>query len=442
MSTKAYGSIGSVENGSNDADSLRLDASRERLILFRRVLIGVGLTALVGILGTAAITGDGGRSRGTIMATVLSTTASVYNITASNEYGGQPAAVANGLYLLEHQIVEPYRSTTLVVSSTKDSSTVEDWVWKIRNMKTGVIENDLAGSSVAHVFKCRGGDLFQVEVVSESLGLTVKSNFRSKYVRRELRDLKDHDAEAYLEALHTVYTVREDVGRSLYGNDFTPHHWFSRWHLGSDSMSSPWHGAPSFFGAHAYLGSKMERALQSIKPSVALHYWDFTIDAHMTETGELDSWADSFFWSSNWFGPMDSESRDDTLKRIKGRFHDVTIERNASDNFRISEQPTNSYGLITSPWNNNPAVYSTRSFSVCGISTRKMPIPGCDELKVSIANLTDMATFRFVTDTILHAQFHKVESACCLPAHLSYYNPPSLHLYRRCLEERGSVRSI
>lgn len=67
----------------------------------------------------------------------------------------------------------------------------------------------------------------------------------------------------------------------LYGSDFKSSHWFGRWHLGAHTFNSPYHGQPSFFPSHSYLGHMFERSLQSVDKSLALHYWDYTIDAEL-----------------------------------------------------------------------------------------------------------------------------------------------------------------
>jgi hypothetical protein len=334
-------------------------------------------------------------------AVVVAAASSDKTIQVWNSYGGQPTSFDEGIYSFgAEQIVEPYRTTTLSVG---DSTGADDWTWTVKNVDTGKSKTlDTTGSSVREVFKSRGGELFEVTATSSKLSDTRTLSARSKFVRRELRSLSNEDANDYLEALQHVYTTTQEDGHAAYGDEFTSYDWFQRWHLGSRSLLSPFHSNPAFFTSHAYLGSKMERSLQSIKPKVALHYWDFTIDS------EMDHWEESSLWSKNWFGPASDSSTDDTLKRVEGRFRDISLMRNVSfdlDAKRWHGHTVNSYGLVTSPWNNNPATYLTRSFSVCGLSTTTMKLPGCAELLPAFTK-TDMADFHAIVEYTVHLQFH------------------------------------
>ena len=95
--------------------------------------------------------------------------------------------------------------------------------------------------------------------------------------------------------------------------------------------------------------------LQSVEPSVALHYWDFTIDAEEFGTSAR---TETFFFSDGFFGPLEPEDdAANTDKRITGRFGDVTVLRVDSAE---AEEARNSYGIITNSMNNNPSLYLTR----------------------------------------------------------------------------------
>ena len=41
---------------------------------------------------------------------------------------------------------------------------------------------------------------------------------------------------------------------------------------------TPWHNGKVFFTSHAAFALEMEQSLQAIAPSIALPYWDYTID--------------------------------------------------------------------------------------------------------------------------------------------------------------------
>ena len=67
----------------------------------------------------------------------------------------------------------------------------------------------------------------------------------------------------------------------------------------------------------------------------------------------------------------------------------------------------NSYCLLTEYGNNNPSQYLTRSFSLCGMSTKHMKIPGCTELMGSF-NQTNMTDFHTYTEYFLHVDLHSI----------------------------------
>jgi len=192
-------------------------------------------------------------------------------------------------------------------------------------------------------------------------------------------------------------------GRALYGPAFKSGHWFTRWHLGSKSKNSPFHGAPSFLTVHAYLGSQFERSLQSVDPRVAAHYWDVWADSDT-------SWASSFFWDENWFGPLDGKQPGD-LHGLSGRFENTTIMRNlsaGSKHYEFNFNAThNSYGLVTEPFNNNPSLFVTRSPSFCGASTKNYSLPGCYVLR-GCFGADNMIDFHSGIEDDLHSDIHQI----------------------------------
>lgn len=309
--------------------------------------------------------------------------------TVENSYGGPVTSVKAGFFG-DWMVVEPHRTTILTLKSGGSASS---WSWVIeRGSVDGPPGSKVSSStttsspSLEYTFTDAGRPYTVSSTFQSVDGLTTHTiNVICKYVRREMRQLNHEDAEAYMQAVKIMYTTELEEGRALYGENFKSAHWFTRWHLGSNSNNSPIHSAPSFFTGHAYLAMQFERSLQSINPSVAAHYYDVWNDFD-------DEWSSSFFWDSNWFGPLNEalESSGGNEHRVHGRFHNVTIMRNrtmsSSHNMFGLNQSTNSYGLITEPYNNNPSTYLERSPQICGVPTTKTKLQGCHVLR---SNLND-----------------------------------------------------
>lgn len=324
-------------------------------------------------------------------------------IQITNSYGEQPRALTSGMYPWSTSIVEPYRNTTFTLVG---GNQVQSWNWEIIDLQTGqkvaVDTARISYNKVEFTVEKEGGLLFEVVAMSDNTGnhkTIVKEPFVTKWVRRELRKLNAKDQQEYLDALVVIYTTRTREGRVLYGNNFISATWLIRWHLGAKGYNSPYHGAPSFFTAHTYFASKFEMSMQSINPSLAMHYWDFTIDAE--EFAPPKSWDQSFFFSEDWFGPETNTS--DTEKRVPGRFHDVKLLRNAT---KGGDSKKNSYGLMTEMFNNNPSEYLTRTFSICGLRTTRSQFSDCTVLKGTFTEFQSMTDFHTYTEFNLHIRFH------------------------------------
>lgn len=363
------------------------------------------LASLV-VLAVFAANRDGNRPQANLRETEDNFESASIQIT--NSYGGQPDAITSGMYPWSTSVVEPYRSTTFTLIGGTSS---QSWNWRVVDLQTDEVlslaTERIDATQVEFTMEKPGGFLFEVVATSydvDNQKTVVKEPFVTKYVRRELRNLDSTDREEYLGALLIMYTTRMREGRELYGDEFISSDYFTRWHLGAKGDQSPYHGAPSFFTAHAYFASLMERSLQSISPSLAMHYWDFTIDAE--EFAPPKSWDQSFLFSENWFGPNTEKS--DTEKRVRGRFHDVKLMRNVSAHNHINPTKTNSYGFLTEQFNNNPSEYLTRSYSICGMRTTSYQLPNCEVLKGTFTEFDSMVSFHSTTEFDLHISFHSV----------------------------------
>ena len=96
-----------------------------------------------------------------------------------------------------------------------------------------------------------------------------------------MRSLTSDDRETFLKALRVIYSTTDLAsGQKLYGPRFRTGETFTKKHLWEMTLEgcTPFHDGPVFFTAHAAFDMEMEQALQSIDASIALPYWDYTID--------------------------------------------------------------------------------------------------------------------------------------------------------------------
>lgn len=86
--------------------------------------------------------------------------------------------------------------------------------------------------------------------------------------------------QAFFDAMSTVWHTETVDGQALYGKAFYNIDYFNKYHLSQASSFScdHMHDGLGFMTQHVALTVKFERALQAVDPSVAMHYWDFTID--------------------------------------------------------------------------------------------------------------------------------------------------------------------
>ena len=115
---------------------------------------------------------------------------------------------------------------------------------------------------------------------------------------------------------------------------------------------------------HVAYSLELEQVLQIVDPSVALPYWDFTIDKHLYDVGNWSTLGNSPMWGSEWFGRAGGEY--DTV--TEGRWAYIQVKSNV-----WGQSKHNSYGFMRAPWNNNNRPYLTRSHHMCGFKFEAMP---------------------------------------------------------------------
>mmetsp|Transcript_77453 Transcript_77453/g.155188 ORF Transcript_77453/g.155188 Transcript_77453/m.155188 type:complete len:566 (-) Transcript_77453:531-2228(-) len=287
----------------------------------------------------------------------------------------QPLAVLQGIYPWE-AVFEPHREhkLTLVggegrrIKWTVARQTKTDGAYEtVREWQGKSSEGSLVATSKGN----------HIVTAVDDEGNSATATYVAKHVRREIRTLAEQDRVEFLEAIAIVMSTTTEDGKKIYGESFLGGEWFTRWHLVERTqqpkqgghLHTPWHKLPSFFPAHTAFTDAFERALQSVHPSTAAHYWDYSIDASM------DDWTTSEVWTDKWFGNGNA----DNFYELNGIWENITHATSETTLFENSYY--NSYGIETMPYNNNPSMKLTRAQSMCGVHSGFVKLPGCAELK-------------------------------------------------------------
>jgi Common central domain of tyrosinase len=141
--------------------------------------------------------------------------------------------------------------------------------------------------------------------------------------------------------------------------------------------SDHFHEGNGFMAQHIKITNMFESAVQAVDPSVALPYWDFTIDQAQGETP-----IDSSLFTSEIFGSMPSAESDvewgfqSTDAITGGKIPDGRWKNLKADMNEDFPDLNYGYGYLRAPWNMNPSPYISR-FSAdyqIGIS-----LPSCSQ---------------------------------------------------------------
>lgn len=151
------------------------------------------------------------------------------------------------------------------------------------------------------------------------------------------------------------------------------------------------HDGNGFLTQHVALSAVFERSLQSIDPSLALPYWDFTIDSQAIidrqkkgTTSTTSEGLESLFYgrdaavsplfTADWFGAPDRSTGVVSSSEASGHWSEAAVvhtAKSASSAAAASDSEgavavSNSFGLLRSPWNNLKSARVSRFFGACG----------------------------------------------------------------------------
>lgn len=314
-------------------------------------------------------------------------------LSVSNEY--PPLHDSVKMYGWEY-IVEPYRDTTLAIS-TSESSSKYSWVIYLEEDPKVRPEISHNGQSEVVVMFTKAGRFYNVEIeeTTESGEQKMyKYQVICKYVRREIRTLSDTDREKYFYTLKQFHSLTMDEGKALYGDTFYNAKDLTIRHLATTSCGSPWHGGANFVSTHFAFVLRMEQVLQLIEPSVTTPYWNYILDAEEYGAGE---WYKSEVWSEDYFGAFNADGQ------LEGKWTTLPIGRVTDPTDTASTY--NSYGIITGDHNQDNHFTLTRNLQTCGWAFSKINLPTCVDESL-VLNTQDYTDFWYYADTQLHSNLH------------------------------------
>lgn len=197
------------------------------------------------------------------------------------------------------------------------------------------------------------------------------------YVRREIRSLTESDLDNVLDAMYALWAYEQEEGQEIYGRDFNNqavllkfHHFNSAWQ-DADHI----HEGQAFLPQHIKMTNVFEKSMQSVDPSVALPYWDFTI-----ESSNSTALYNSMLFTPEVFGSMPNctdywwgftyENDEPEWAAIPdGRWAYIEAEMNTDYDDLLA-----GFGYMRAPWSMNPSPYVSRFTSDWKIGTT---LPTC-----------------------------------------------------------------
>lgn len=279
-------------------------------------------------------------------------------------------------------IVEPHRESTFY--SIQSGGTAESYIysWNIDG-------TTLQGANVTHTFTKLGKHPISVvgnsnsKDADESDDLSHDGEVMVKYVRREMRSLTDEDRELFFDAMVTVYNVGETEGKALYGDAYLPITYFARMHLKGSAAKDcdHWHDGAGIMVHHMSFTLAFEAVLQAINPSISMPYWEYSLDAYNFGSKWFQQ---SEMFEKQWFGEV--HTNDSVTHAVpKGRWAYTPIMADASSYSPIY----NAWGLLRSPWNEDPTPYLTRSNSIFSyLDAGYTTLPECSTLMACFVSET------------------------------------------------------
>lgn len=301
--------------------------------------------------------------------------------------------IGDGLYPYEH-LADIHRDT---ICDMTVSPPVSSCTWTFGSHDRARTAH---GCRVTHAWSQLGRQTILVELRHDDGSLSSREyTVHVKYVRYELRELERSDRERYLSAVDTLYRVDSDEGRLRWGPNYRSAAWLIREHLygAASKMCDHWHDDAGFANHHIGITWQFEQAIQAVDPTVAAHYWDYTIDAAQHDSTQF---AGSIIFSEDWFGISSPSNPSHIVDH--GRFAYLAVQSSARDFSDI----TNPYGLLRSPWNTNPTPFLLRFDHVLGQLHDAYMLTTCHDFAHALQSESSMAAFVSKLNGKLHGPIH------------------------------------
>ena len=225
------------------------------------------------------------------------------------------------------------------------------------------------------------------------------------YVRREIRSLSTSDLNTFLNASYQLYNLTSEEGIALYGDSFMTNHQFVKLHYFNAGQrdADHMHEGNGFYAQHLKITNMFEASVQLVEPSVALPYWDFTIDA-----AGGSKVFDSFIASADVYGSVTYPSGDDKAftnaddsvvdaKIPDGRWANLLTETEYNANM------SSAYGYLRAPWCLNPSPYVSRFAFDWDVAIGYLP--SCKS-HYEILEYTDMMDYFYEISLTPHGSAH------------------------------------
>lgn len=231
-------------------------------------------------------------------------------------------------------------------------------------------------------FKCQEHETFDIEMFevdssSKELISSSKGTGICLYVRRELRTLSDLDRQQFLEAQKIIYSLTEEEGVAQYGGEYHSSSWLLMLHHFNAGQrdADHIHEGNGFLLQHSKITRIFEKSLQAIDPSLAMPYWDYTIDDSKRQTV-----ANSYVMAEDIYGSMftpkdilhgfnynsdnivDGQIQDGLFAGLKAEFNTQYPDLKYG------------YGYMRAPWSMNPSPYISR---FTGVFNGGILLPTC-----------------------------------------------------------------
>ena len=159
---------------------------------------------------------------------------------------------------------------------------------------------------------------------------------------------------------------------------------------------------------HFALTVAFEESVRAVDPAVTIPYWDFTIEGEeITQAGGGPSMlaTTSPFFNKDWFGSVDEDYHIQDSKFAHTKVVMLTDVKKMI-NGRTTKHLTNSYGIVTAPWNNNNDMEVARVMAgVCGQEPTNKQIPDC-AAHHTLINETDLDKFMLLLPGVGHGPMH------------------------------------